>query len=117
MTSLSNLPPGPPQRFLPGNALELSQNWMGCLTDFAQKYGDAVFFKFFNVAICLLVHPDYIEQALVTQQSNFVKSRDYRVLSHVMGEGLLTATGEAWRRQRKLVQPAFHHENIASYGS
>ncbi len=85
--------------------------------DCAQKYGDAVFFKFFNVAICLLVHPDYIEQVLVMPQSNFVKSRDYRVLSRVMGEGLLTATGEAWWRQRKLVQPAFHHENIASYGS
>jgi cytochrome P450 len=117
MTSLSNLPPGPPQRFLLGNALELSRNWMGYLTDCAQKYGDAVFFRFFNVPICLLVHPDYIEQVLVTQQSNFSKSRDYRVLSYVMGEGLLTAEGEAWRSQRRLVQPAFHHENITGYGS
>jgi cytochrome P450 len=89
---------------------------MGCLTDCAKKYGDAVFFRFFNVPICLLVHPDYIEQVLVTQQTNFAKSRDYRVLSHVMGEGLLTAEGEAWRRQRRLVQPAFHHENITGYG-
>lgn len=116
MTSLSKFPPGPPQRFLLGNALELSRNWMGCLTDCAKKYGDAVFFRFFNVPICLLVHPDYIEQVLVTQQSNFSKSRDYRVLSHVMGEGLLTAEGEAWRSQRRLVQPAFLHENIAGYG-
>lgn len=90
---------------------------MGYLADCARKYGDAVFFRFFNVPICLLVHPDDIEQVLVTKQSNFVKSRDYRVLSHVMGEGLLTAEGEAWRRQRRLVQPAFHHENIAEYGS
>jgi cytochrome P450 len=89
---------------------------MGCLTDCAKKYGDAVFFRFFNVPICLLVHPEYIEQVLVTQQGNFSKSRDYRVLSYVMGEGLLTSEGEAWRRQRRLVQPAFHHENITGYG-
>ena len=116
MSSQSKLPPGPSGRFLVGNALELSRNWMGYLTDCARKYGDAVFFRFLNVPICLLVHPDYIKHVLVTNQSNFVKSRDYRVLAQVMGEGLLTAEGEAWRRQRKLVQPAFHHENIVEYG-
>jgi cytochrome P450 len=34
-----------------------------------------------------------------------------------MGEGLLTAEGEVCRQQRKLVQPAFYHENIAEYGT
>ena len=28
------------------------------------------------------------------------------------GEGLLVADTEAWRRQRPLVQPAFHHETL-----
>jgi len=116
MSSFLRLPPGPRGRFLVGNALELSRNWMEYLVDCAREYGDAVFFKFFNVPICLLVHPDYIEHVLVTNQSNFVKSRDCRVLSRVMGEGLLTAEGQPWRRQRKLVQPAFQHENIVGYG-
>lgn len=114
--SHSKLPPGPPRRLVVGNALELSRDWMGFLVECARKYGDIVFFKFFNVPICLLIHPDQIEHVLVTNQSNFVKSRDYRVLAHVMGEGLLTAEGETWRRQRRLVQPAFNHENIFKYG-
>lgn len=99
-----------------GNARELTRDWMGFLTRCARKYGDAVFFRFFNVPICLLSHPDYIEYVLVKNQSNFVKSRDYRVLVRVMGEGLLTAEGDAWRGQRRLVQPAFHHENVVEYG-
>lgn len=115
-TLSSKLPPGPKGRFLLGNARELASDWMGFLTSCSRKYGDAVYFRFFNVPICLLSHPDYIEQVLVTKQSNFVKSRDYRVLVRVMGEGLLTAEGEAWRTQRRLVQPAFHHENIVQYG-
>jgi cytochrome P450 len=33
----------------------------------------------------------------------------------VLGNGLLLSEGEFWRRQRKLIQPAFHQERIASY--
>ena len=110
------LPPGPKSRFLIGNMLELARDWMGFLTRCARDYGDVVFFRFLNVPICLLIHPDDIESVLVTNQSNFVKSRDYRVLARVLGNGLLTAEGDEWRERRKLVQPAFHPEKIAAYG-
>lgn len=109
------LPPGPKGRFLLGNMLELSRDWMGFLSRCARDYGDVVFFRFLNVPICLLTHPSDIEDVLVTRQPNFVKSRDYRVLARVLGDGLLTAEGETWRKRRKLVQPAFHHEKIAGY--
>jgi cytochrome P450 len=33
----------------------------------------------------------------------------------VLGEGLLTSEGSFWQKQRKLMQPAFRHENIATY--
>lgn len=115
-TSSHRLPPGPQSRFLVGNALELARDWMGFLSHCARQYGDAVFLRFFGAPICLLTHPEYIEYVLVTNQGNFMKSRDYRVLARVMGEGLLTAEGDVWRRQRKLVQPAFQHENIIGYG-
>jgi cytochrome P450 len=109
------LPSGPRGRFLLGSMLELSCDWMGFLTRSAHEYGDVVFFRFLNVPICLLTHPNDIENVLVTNQSNFVKSRDYRVLARVLGNGLITAEGEVWRERRKLVQPAFHHERIAGY--
>ena len=38
-------------------------------------------------------------------------------LRAVLGNGLLTSKGEHHRRQRRLIQPAFHHERIASYAS
>jgi cytochrome P450 len=110
------LPPGPKGRFLIGNMLELGRDWMGFLGRCAREYGDVVFIRFFNVPICLLTHPKDIEHVLVTNQSNFVKSRDYRVLAKVLGDGLLTTEGEVWQRQRKLVQPAFRHENSVGYG-
>ena len=93
---LPTLPPGPKGRFLAGNAFDLGGgDWLGFFTRSVRDYGDVVFFKFFNLSMCLVVHPDDIEQVLVRNASNFVKSRDYRALKPVLGEGLLTSEGAA----------------------
>ena len=33
----------------------------------------------------------------------------------MIGDSLLTTEGEEHRRQRRLIQPLFHHERIAGY--
>jgi cytochrome P450 len=50
---------------------------------------------------------------LVTNAKAYGKrTLQYTTLSLVTGEGLLTADTEAWRPQRRLVQPAFHHRTL-----
>jgi cytochrome P450 len=110
-----NLPPGPRGNFLVGNAAGMARGSMNFLTKCAREYGDIVYLRFFNTPICLLTHPNEIEYVLVKDPSNFVKSRDYRALKPVLGNGLLTNDGASWQRQRKLVQPAFRHENTERY--
>jgi len=109
------LPPGPRGLTLLRDSLTLGQDWSGFLTRCARDYGDIVYFRFLNVPVCLVVHPDAIEQVLVRSQANFLKSRDYRALRPILGNGLLTSEGEFWQAQRKLIQPAFRHENIVTY--
>lgn len=110
-----NLAPGPRGNILLGSAVNLGRNSMKFLTKCAREYGDIVYLRFFGTPICLLTHPNDIEYVLVKNPSNFVKSRDYRALKSVLGNGLLTNEGVAWQKQRKLVQPAFRHENTARY--
>ncbi len=81
----------------------------------ARSYGDIVSIRFLGVPACYISAPEYIESVLVTQANNFEKSKDYRALRRVLGNGLLTSEGEFWRRQRKLVQPAFHQDRVAAY--
>lgn len=88
---------------------------IGYLTRCAREYGDIVFFRFLGVPACFVNRPDYIESVLIAQNNNFVKSKDYRAMRRVLGNGLLLSDGEFWRRQRKLIQPAFHQERIAAY--
>jgi cytochrome P450 len=109
------LPPGPREWLYLRPTLEFARDWMGYAERYARTYGDVVFFRFVNIPICIVSHPDAIEYILVKHQSNFLKSRDYRAFRPILGNGLLTSEGEFWQARRKLIQPAFRHENIAAY--
>jgi cytochrome P450 len=109
------LPPGPKGLPIVGSVFEPRGDAIGYFTKCVREYGDIVFLRFLGVPLCLVNRPDCIESVLVTQHNNFEKSKDYRALRRVLGNGLLTSEGEFWRRQRKLVQPAFHQGRIAAY--
>ncbi len=111
------LPPGPKGYPVVGNVFEPRGDSITYLTKSAREYGDIVFFRFLGVPACYVNRPEYIESILVTQSNNFVKSKDYRAMRRVLGNGLLLSEGEFWRRQRKLIQPAFYQERIGAYAA
>jgi len=82
------------------------------------EYGDIVWMRFLYVPALFLYHPDDVEYVLVTNAKNFIKSMSLRsnFFQRLVGNGLLTSQGEEWKRQRRLSQPAFHRERVASYG-
>ena len=61
--------------------------------------------------------PSAIEEILVKKADAFRKDRMSKLLSRVVGNGLLVNEGESWKRQRRLVQPAFHHQQLQSYAT
>lgn len=113
--SARKLPPGPPGWPILGNIPFPGADWLAGFERAARNFGDVVYFQFLHVPMILLVHPDDIESVLLTNPANFFKSRDYRALAKVLGNGLLTSEGEAWRAQRRMLQPAFRRDNILSY--
>jgi cytochrome P450 len=111
------LPPGPKGRFLLGSLVEVSRDWLTFYKGCADEYGDVVRIHLAHVPVYLVVHPRDIETVLVTNAGNFTKSEDYRALARVLGQGLLTSEGEFWKRQRSLIQPAFHRQSIQAYAA
>ena len=65
--------------------------------------------------IVLLTNPADIRDVLMVNQKMFVKSRALERAKPLLGEGLLTSEGDRHLRQRRLIQPAFHRDRIASY--
>lgn len=85
--------------------------------DASQKYGDIFTFRIGRQRAYFIKHPDYIKEVLQTRQSSFVKE-DYLKRGKIfLGEGLVTSDGEFHRRQRRLVQPAFHRDRINACGA
>jgi len=109
-------PPGPRGISFLWRLLRSPDGWLDFLAACQRQYGNVVFFRFLGVPACLINDPAGIERVLVTDHQNFTKSMDYRALSRVLGQGLLTSEGEFWKRQRRLVQPAFFRDRILSYG-
>ena len=106
-------PQGPP--FL-RQAPDLIAGAPAFLSRLADEYGPIVRFGAFFNTFYLIADPELAREALVTQAANFPKDRrDVKILSRLVGDGLVTANGEAHKRQRRLAQPAFHTRRIDAY--
>ena len=64
-----------------------------------------------------IADPACVEEILLKKPEAFRKDRTSRLLSRVVGNGLLVNEGDSWRRQRRLLQPAFHHRQLQSYAA
>lgn len=107
--------PGPRGLPLLGSLLEFRRDMTGFTTRLARRYGDVALFRLGPQKVFLVSDPEEIGRVLVTGHRNFVKSRGLERMKPLLGEGLLTSEGEFHLRQRRHVQPAFHHERLEGY--
>jgi cytochrome P450 len=94
----------------PADQLEL-------LLSAAMEYGPVVRITVGKRFLHLLDDPAHIRYVLQSNARNYRKSKNYEPLKLVVGEGLLTSEGRSWRRQRRLMQPAFHRRRLEALGS
>jgi cytochrome P450 len=113
--TLSPVPPGPKGHFLVGSLPEIQRDEFDFLMAQVHEHGDVVHVRVVNHHAYILSHPRDIETVLVSKSSNFIKSVFLRESKALFGDGLLTSDGSLWQKQRRLLQPAFHHDHILSY--
>jgi cytochrome P450 len=86
------------------------------LTFIHREYGAFVRTRL-PLQLYFIADPVCIEEVLVKKAESFRKDRTSRLLSRVVGNGLLVNEGDSWRRQRRLLQPAFHQRQLQSYAA
>jgi enediyne biosynthesis protein E7 len=115
-SSPKRIAPGPPGHFLLGNLREFRRDVLRLVMESAATYGDIVRCRLGPQVVHLLNHPDHVGQVLQNRAANYDKhTRSSAAIRAVTGESLLTCNGEAWKRQRRMDQPAFHHRQIIGF--
>ena len=115
MSATLRLPPGPKGSPVAGSLKPFNDRRLDWLVEIARTYGPVCAFRL-GPRRCLLVsEPDLIEQVLVTDYKHYVKHFGARMYRPLLGNGLVTSEGDFWLRQRRLAQPAFLRNRLASY--
>ena len=99
------------RRLMPTPFLKLPE----FLREGAARYGTLVSFATWWRRFVLVNDPAFVRDVLVTHQHAFRKSVGTASLGLLLGQGLLTSEEPFHRKMRRIVQPAFHRERIASY--
>lgn len=78
----------------------------------SSRTGDLFRIRLLHRTIHVSVNQEVIRHVLQVNHRNYRKGPLFRHLSLFLGEGLLTSEGEHWRRQRKMIQPAFYKSQL-----
>ncbi len=106
-------PPGPSRYLLP-HLSRLQNQPIEYFGDMWREYGDLVRLPILpGFTVFLATHPDIAEHVLSTHQERYEKPDLFlKTMGLIQGEALFTSEGEFWRKQRRLMQPAFHQKQL-----
>jgi cytochrome P450 len=108
--------PGPRGGLLMGSLQHVRKDPLRMLMQSFREHGDVVRFTFGPMVAHLVSSADGAQQVLAENNKNYGKqTRGFKNLRYVLGNGLLTAEGDFWKRQRRIAQPGFHRQKIAGF--
>jgi cytochrome P450 len=88
------------------------------MTENARRYGRLFAIYAGETTTYVITDPELVHEILVERAAEFHKAELVRHATRpLIGNGLFINEGDSWKRQRKLAQPAFHHQRIAAYGT
>ena len=96
-------------------ALAMSDSLIGGFdeADFREDITERRFLWFHHF---LVNHPDGVKHVLQDNAANYIKAKIVRpLLTPALGSGIVTSEGDAWRRGRSIMAPAFNARSVATY--
>jgi cytochrome P450 len=112
---LGTITPGPKPSPILGNILDMRQGEVfETLLEFHLTYGDIVRLELpKNNFVYSIANPESIQHVMQMNNQNYTKGDRIDIAKPLVGNGLFTSEGDFWRRQRRMMQPAFHRKQIA----
>ena len=111
----SAIPPGPTD----GYDLGVSDDSLEKMRGYVAAFGDVyrVFAPRKGMFIYVINHPDDVKRVLLSNHRNYTKGEGMDRVKILLGNGIMTSEGDLWRRQRRMIQPAFHRRVIDGFAA
>jgi len=110
-------PPGPRGDTLLGSTLDFKESPLQFACYVQKAYGDVARFRVGPSWWVLVSDPKLVHDMMVERANEFQKPAIARRLwEKFLGDGVLTTEGEVWKRQSRLIRPAFRKGRVAAYG-
>jgi cytochrome P450 len=102
------IPVGPQEEYRPPDDL---LDWM---SHQFRRFGDIYKASMYGTDAYVIRDPEFAHHVLVENWQNYVKGQLIKRVALLLGNGLMVSEGELWKRQRRMVQPAFHRKSIGA---
>jgi cytochrome P450 len=110
--------PGPRGRLLTGVLPDFRADPIHWMLETRRTHGDVARFRLGPMPCYLVAGPEGVQRVLVDNARTYGKGGpSYSLMRSMLGQGLLTAEGDHWLRQRRLSAPAFHRQRLAGLAS
>lgn len=86
------------------------------LEDWSKEYGDVYRFSIAGKVFVVISNPDTVKDLLRRRPKSLNRTSSLEQVFKELGiHGVLSANGESWKRQRKLIMPAFSKKSLHSF--
>jgi len=105
-TEARRIPLGPTDKYSSSDDL---LSWLG--KQFSE-FGDIYRASIYGVDVYVVSAPEYVEHVLLRNWQNYPKGLAIKRIALLLGNGLMVSKGDLWKRQRRMIQPAFNRASL-----
>lgn len=107
-TESMHIPHGPDEKY--DTSVDLL-TWLE--TNFA-RFGDLYRASIYGTNAYVVSDPDLADYVLRVNWQNYKKGQAIKRIGFLLGNGLMVSEAELWKRQRRMIQPAFHERALTT---
>lgn len=103
------IPPGPQDKYDP------SEDLLGWMDKQFKAYGDIYKASIYGTDVYAIRTPDYAQHVFRRNWQNYPKGgQAIKQIALLLGNNLIVSDGKFWKKQRRMMQPAFHPSAIGA---